>query len=94
MSETLCEGEPSSLSSTARLKRRSLATTAARAGGADPSRTKGSATTERGICRDGNDYEQLLYIQQRDDAHNSITFIKKHIMCLILCFSPRAAEAT
>ena len=41
MSETLCEGEPS-LSSTACLKHRSLATTAARAGGADPLQTKGS----------------------------------------------------
>ncbi len=58
----------------------------------DESRT--SATTERGICRDGNDYERLLYIQQQDDAHNSITFIKKYIMYRILCYSPRAAEAT
>ena len=44
ISKTLCEGEPSSSSSTARLKHQSLATTAARAGGADPSRTKGSRT--------------------------------------------------
>ena len=40
MFETLCEGEPSSLLSTARPKRRS----SARAGGADPSQTKGSRT--------------------------------------------------
>ena len=51
-------------------------------------------TTERGICHDGNDYERLLYIQQRDDAHNSIKFFKKHIMRLILCYSHPAAEAT
>ena len=38
------EGEPSSSSSTARLKHQSLAMTAARAGGADPLRTKGSRT--------------------------------------------------
>jgi hypothetical protein len=44
MSEALCKGEPSSSSSTARLKRRSLATTAVRAVGADPSRMKGSRT--------------------------------------------------
>jgi hypothetical protein len=42
MSETLCESEPSSSSSTARLKRQSLAMTMARANGADPLRTKGS----------------------------------------------------
>ena len=53
-----------------------------------------SATTERGMCCDGNDYERLLYIQQQDDAHDSITFIKMHIMCLILCYSPCTAEAT
>ena len=40
MFEMLCKGEPSSSLSTARPKRRSLATTTARAGGADPSRTK------------------------------------------------------
>jgi hypothetical protein len=39
MFETLCEGNPSSLSR-ACLKSRSLAKTAARAGEADPSRTK------------------------------------------------------
>jgi hypothetical protein len=44
MSKTLCKGEPTSLSSTARLKHRSLATTAARASGLDPSRTIGSRT--------------------------------------------------
>jgi len=38
------EGKPSSSSSTARLKHQSLATTAARAGGADQLRTKGSRT--------------------------------------------------
>ena len=40
----LCEGEPLSSLSTARPKRRSSATTAARAGGVDPSRTKQSRT--------------------------------------------------
>ncbi len=50
------------------------------------------ATMERGICRDSNDYEQLLYIQQCDDAHNNILFIKKHIMRLILCYSPPTAD--
>ena len=47
MFEMLYEGEPSSLLSTARPKRRLLATTAARAGGADPSRTKRSQTGRR-----------------------------------------------
>jgi hypothetical protein len=64
MFETLCEGEPLSSLSTARPKRRSSATTAARAGGADPSRTKRSRTVRR---RNGtgdasvttNDYDQL-----------------------------------
>ena len=42
--ETLCEGEPLSSLFTARPKRRSSATTAARAGGVDPSRTKQSRT--------------------------------------------------
>jgi len=42
MFEMLCEGKPSLSSSTARPKRRLSATTAARAGGADPSRTKQS----------------------------------------------------
>ncbi len=40
MFETLCEGNPSSLLSTARPKRRSSARTTARVGGADPSQTK------------------------------------------------------
>ena len=40
MFKTLCEGELSSSLSTACLKRRSSGTTTARAGGADPSRTK------------------------------------------------------
>ena len=53
MSESLCKGELSSSSSTACLKRRSLETTAARVGGADPSRTKGSRT-ERGPWRQRN----------------------------------------
>jgi hypothetical protein len=44
MFETLCEGEPSSSLSTAPPKRRSPETTAARAGGVDPSRTKRSGT--------------------------------------------------
>ena len=42
MFETLCKGKPLLSLSTARPKRQSLATTAARAGGADPSRTKRS----------------------------------------------------
>ena len=44
MFETLCKGEPSSLLSTACPKRQLLATTVARAGGADLSRTKRSQT--------------------------------------------------
>jgi len=44
MSETLCEGEPSLSLSTARPMHRSLAMTAARASGADPSWMKGSRT--------------------------------------------------
>jgi hypothetical protein len=78
--ETLCKGEPSSLLSTAR------------AGGADPSRTKQSRTGQRrrrrrngGCVGDNNDYEQLPYIQRRDDSHNNIIFNKKHIICLIYC---------
>ena len=65
MFETLCEGEPSSSLSTARPKRRSSATTAARAGGADPSRTKRSRTGRRrrqrngGCVGDDNDYDRL-----------------------------------
>ena len=47
MFETLCEGEPSSSLSTARPKRRSSATTAVRAGGANPLRTKRSWTGRR-----------------------------------------------
>jgi hypothetical protein len=42
MFEMLCEGKPSLSSSTARPKRRSSAMTTARAGGADPLRTKRS----------------------------------------------------
>ena len=63
MFETLCEGEPSSLLSTACPKRRSSETTAARADGADPSRTKRSRTGRRrrqrrngGCVGDNNDY--------------------------------------
>jgi len=70
MFDTLCEGEPSSSLSTACPKRRSLATTAARAGGADPSRTKRSWTGRRrrqrwnGECvGNDDDYERLPYIQ-------------------------------
>jgi hypothetical protein len=89
--EMLCKGEPSSSSlSTARPKRPSLETTAARAGGVDPSQTKRSRMGQPqrrrrngGCVGDHNDYKQLPYIQRRDDAHNSITCIKKHIMCLI-----------
>ena len=47
MFETLCEGKLSFSSSTALTKRRSLATTVARASGADPSRTKRSRTGQR-----------------------------------------------
>ena len=64
MSETLCEGEPLLSLSTARLKCRSSATNAARAGGADPSRTKRSRKGQRrrrrqngGCVGDDNDYE-------------------------------------
>ena len=63
MFDTLCEGEPSLSLSTARPKRRSSATTAARAGGADPSRTKRSRTGRRrrhrngGCVGDDNDYD-------------------------------------
>jgi hypothetical protein len=42
--DVVCEDEPSSSLSTVRLKRQSLETTAARASGADPSRTKRSRT--------------------------------------------------
>ena len=92
MFETHCKGElPLSLS-TACPKCRLLATTAARAGGADPSRTKRSRTGRRrgqrrnGECiSDNNNYERLPYIQQQDDAHNNIIFNKKHITCLIIC---------
>jgi hypothetical protein len=65
MFETLCEGEPSLLLSTACPKRRSLATTAARAGGADLLRTKRSWTGRRrrqrngGCVGDDNDYDRL-----------------------------------
>ena len=44
MSQTLCEGKLLSSLPTACLKRRSLATTVARAGGADPSQMIGSRT--------------------------------------------------
>jgi hypothetical protein len=63
MFEMLCKGEPSSSLSTACPKRRSSATTAARAGRADPSRTKRSRTGQRqrqrrngGCVGDNNDY--------------------------------------
>ncbi len=63
MLKMLCKGEPSSLLSTARPKHRSSATTAARASGADPSRTKRSRMGQRrrrqqnGACvSDDNDY--------------------------------------
>jgi hypothetical protein len=65
MFKTLCEGEPSSSLSTARPKRRSSATTAVRAGGADPLRMKRSWTGRRrrqrngGCVSDDNDYDQL-----------------------------------
>ena len=66
MFETLCEGEPSLSLSTARPKRRSSETTAARVGGADLSRTKRSQTGRRqrqrrngGCVGDDNDYDRL-----------------------------------
>ena len=65
MFKTLCEGEPSSSLSTARPKRRSSATPAVRAGGANPLRTKRSWTGRRrrqrngGCVSDDNDYDQL-----------------------------------
>ena len=66
MFETLCEGELSSSLSTARLKRRLSETTAARAGRADPSRTKRSRTGQRrrqrrngGCIGDNNNYDRL-----------------------------------
>ena len=65
MFETLCKSEPSLSLSTARPKRRSSATTAARAGGADPSRTKRSRTVQRrrqrngGCVSDNNAYDRL-----------------------------------
>ncbi len=90
--ETLCEGEPLSSLSTARPKRQSSATTAARASGADLSWTKQSRTGQRRRQRrneacvsDDNYYERLSYIQRRDNACNNITFNKKHIICLIFC---------
>ena len=79
MFDTLCEGKPSSSSSKACPKRRSPETTAARAGGVDPSRTKRSRTGQGrrrrrngGCVGDDNDYERLPYIHRRDDAHNNI----------------------
>ena len=64
MFETLCEGKPSSSLSMAHPKRRLLATTVARAGGADSLWAKGSQTGRRrrqrwnGECiGDDNDYE-------------------------------------
>ncbi len=91
MFETLWEDESSLSSSTALPKCRSSASTAARAGGADPSQTKWSRTgrgqrrqRKGGYFDDDNGYERLPYMQRRDDAHNIIIFIKKHIMCLIL----------
>ena len=65
MFETLCEGKPSSSLSMARPKRRSSARTTARAGGADPSRTKRSQMGRRqrqwngGFVGDHNDYDRL-----------------------------------
>ena len=79
MFETLCKSKPSSSSSKARPKRRLLETTAARAGGVDPLRTKQSRTgrgrrqrRNGGCVGDDNDYKRLPYIQQRGDAHNNI----------------------
>jgi len=101
MFETLCKGEPLLALSTARPKRQSSATTVARASGADPSRTKRSRTGQRrwqrrnGACiSDYNNYEWLPYIQWQDDAHNNITFNKKHIMCLIFVAPRKPRDGT
>ena len=65
MFETLCKGKLSSSLSKARPKRRSSATTVARAGGADPLRTKRSWMGRRrqqrngGCVGDDNDYDRL-----------------------------------
>ena len=79
MFETLCEGKPLSSSSKAQPKRQSPETTAARAGGVDPSWTKRSRTgrgrwrQQNGGCAgDDSNYEQLPYIQRRDNVHNNI----------------------
>jgi hypothetical protein len=71
----LCEGKPSSLSSKARPKSRSPETTAARAGGVDPSRTKRSRTG-RGRRR---------RLKRQLTKQYTLIFNKKHIICLIFC---------
>jgi hypothetical protein len=84
--ETLCEGEPPLSLSTACPKRRSSGTTVARASGEDPLPGRRRRQRRNGACvSDDNDYERLPYIQRQDDAHNNITFNKKHIICLIFC---------
>ena len=72
MFERLCKGKLSLLLSMARPKRRSSATTAARAGGADPSRTKQSRTGRRqwqrrngGCVGDDNDNDRLKYYKDK-----------------------------
>ena len=77
MFETLCEGKPSLLSSTARLKHRLSATTAARTGGADPSRMKqsrmGRGQWQRrngGCVGDNNYYEQLHTMHKTTRRHS------------------------
>ena len=75
MFEMLCKGKPSSSLSTAHPKRRSSATTAARAGGADLSRMKQSRTGRRRRQR-RNRHAQ---------SHNNIILNTKHIICLIFC---------
>jgi hypothetical protein len=67
MFETLCEGEPSSSLSTARPKRRSPETTVARAGGADPSRTKQSRTGDDG--GDDGTRDALVTTMTTNDYH-------------------------
>ena len=93
MFETLCEGKPSLSLSTACPKRRSSSTTAARVGGRicrgqnDHGWGEDNGDVGTGdvlvMTMTTNDY--IPCIKRQDDMHNSITFIKKHIICLIFC---------
>ena len=93
MFEMLCEGKPSFSSSTARPKRdRRQGPRQGRVG-----RIRRGRNDHGQIKDDGNDgtgdasvtttttNDYITCIKQRDDTHNSITFIKKHIICLIFC---------